>query len=84
MFKIKLYTQQVMVAVFTSTTQQHSCLRQHSTLTGKVYLPFSNQPPHFLPQPDFFCFCLPFSFDFEILSLMPFSTLDHTSEHCLP
>ena len=49
MSKIWQYLQQVRVARFTST-QQQSCLRQHSTLIGKVHLPFSNQPSHFLPQ----------------------------------
>ena len=32
-------------------TQQPSDLHQHSTLIGKVHLPYSNQPSHFLPRP---------------------------------
>ena len=48
--KIWQYPQQMRVARFTST-QQQSCLSQHSTLNGKVHLSFSNQPSYFLPQP---------------------------------
>ena len=38
------------VARSTSNYYQ-SGLLQHSTVIGKVHLPFSNQPSHFLPQP---------------------------------
>ena len=50
MFKIWWYPQQ-MRAVKLTSTQQQSCLLQHSTLICKVHLLFSNQPSHFLPQP---------------------------------
>ena len=59
MSKILLCPQQMRVAKFTST--QHQCdLYQHSTMIGKGHLPLSNQPSHFLPQPAFSIFGLPF------------------------
>ena len=50
MYKIWQYPQQVRLTAFTST-QQQSSLCWHSTLNGKVHLPFSNQPSYFLPHP---------------------------------
>ena len=64
--------QQVTVARFTST-QKRSCLRQHSTLNGKVHLSFSKQPSYFPPQPAFSMSSLasPSSFDLQPQNLMP-------------
>ena len=82
-----------MVARFTST-QQQSDQHQHSTLIGKVHLPFSNQSSHFLPLPASTMFTMvSLSFyDLQPHNLMPFSrhahplstAHDHTNEHCLP
>ena len=91
MYKIWSYPQQVRVTKFTST-QQQSDVHQHSTMIGKVHLPFSNKPSHFLPQPDFSMSSSASlsSFDVQPQNLIPFSrhdpplssTHDHTNEQC--
>ena len=77
MSTIRQFPQQVRVAGFTSI-RQPSDLHQHSTLIGKVHLPMSNQPSHFIPKPaSHVLFGLPFFFDLHCQNLMPFSTHDH-------
>ena len=63
----------------THLTRLQSYLRQHSTLVGKVHLPFSNQSSHFLPQPAFSIssFGSHSSFYLQPHYLMPFSRCDH-------
>ena len=69
MFKIRQYPHQVRLARFTST-QQQSDLRRHPTMIGKVHLPFTNQPSHFLPQP---AFSMSSSASLSSFDLQPFS-----------
>ena len=87
------YPQLVRVARF-SSTQQQSDLHQHSTLIGKMHLPFLNQPSHLLFQSSFFVSSSAShsSIDLQPRNVLPItihdhplsSTHDHTNEHCLP